>query len=286
MSMLHVKEKIVNVVTSIRNPVLLEERYLEQSLTYPMALVRRNFSYEEAAGTGRQKELSISELCFRRGQEKVLDRVSMSFLPRKKYLILGNEDSGVDALLGILTKRIQSYEGTVTVKEKNLKRISRSRLSGELSLISKDIPVLEGDYYRNVVLSQNCDKETVRENLGRVGLLTKEEGDHRMERNEFTEDDRKRISVARALMNHSSILILDETAGSEKNESDYELEELILNMREMTVLSISHKLTKSLMEKYDRIFIMDKGSIVEEGSFSELLLNNDHFYKSYVSSET
>ena len=286
MSMLHVKEKFINVVTSIRNPALLEERYLEQSLGYPMALVRRNFIYEEAAATRGQNEISITDVSLRNGQEKMLDCVSMDFLPKKKYLILGNEDSGVDVLLGILTKRIQSYEGTVSVKEKNLKRISRNRLSGELSLISKDIPVLEGDYYRNVVLSKNCDPETVRENLGRVGLLTKEEGDYRMERNEFTAEERKRISVARALMNHSSILILDGTAGSEKNESDYELEELILNMREMTVLSISHKLTKSLMEKYDRIFIMEKGTIVEEGSFSELLLNNDHFYKSYVSSET
>lgn len=286
MSMLHVKEKILYVVTSIRNPVLLEESYNEQSFAYPMAPGRRNFNYEEAAVSGSQKGLTIKDLSCKIGQDKILDSLNMDFLPMKKYLILGNKNSGVDVLLGILTKNIQFYEGTVTINEKNIRKINRNKLSGELSLISKDIPIEEGDYFHNVVLSKKFDKERVRENLGRVGLLRKEEGDIVMERQEYTEDERKRISVARALMNHSSILILDETAGSEKNESDYELEELILNMREMTVLSISHKLTKSLMEKYDRIFIMDKGSVVEEGSFSELLLNNDQFYKSYVSSET
>jgi len=284
--MLHVKEKILYVVTSIRSPVLLEERYKKQSFAYPMAPGRRNFKSEEAAVSGSQKELTITDLSCKIGEDKILDSLNMSFLPKKKYLILGDADSGVDVLLGILTKKIKFYEGTVTINDKNLKKINRNLLSGELSLISKDIPIEEGDFFHNVVLSRKFSKEKVRENLGRVGLLTKEEGDLRMEREEYTEGERKRISVARALMNHSSILILDETAGSEKNESDYELEELILNMREMTVLSISHKLTKSLMEKYDRIFIMDKGSIVEEGSFSELLLNNDHFYKSYVSTET
>lgn len=286
MSMLHMKEKILYVVTSIRNPVLLEESYYEQSSVYPMAPGRRNFKYEEAAVPGSQKEFTITDLCYIIGQDKILDNLNMSFLPKKKYLILGDKYSGVDVLLGILTKKIQFYEGAVTINNKNLRKINRNKLSGELSLISKDIPIEEGDFFHNVVLSKKFAKEKVRENLGRVGLLTREEGDITMERQEFTEGERKRISVARALMNHSSILILDETAGSEKNESDYELEELILNMREMTVLSISHKLTKSLMEKYDRIFIMDKGSVVEEGSFSELLLNNDQFYKSYVSSET
>lgn len=286
MSMLHVKEKILYVVTSIRNPVLLEESYNKQSSAYPMAPDRRNFKYEEAAVYGSQKELSIKNLSYKIGQDRILDSLNMSFLPKKKYLILGDMDSGVDALIGILTKKIQFYEGSVTINENNLKKINRKKLSGELSLISKDIPIEEGDLFHNVVLAENFGIDEIRENLGRVGLFTKEEGEIKMERQEYTDGERKRISVARALMNHSSILILDETAGSEKNESDYELEELILNMREMTVLSISHKLTKSLMEKYDRIFIMDKGSIVEEGSFSELLLNNDQFYKSYVSSET
>ncbi|HSR04464.1 MAG TPA: ATP-binding cassette domain-containing protein [Proteiniclasticum sp.] len=286
MSMLHVKEKILYVVTSIRSPVLLEESHKRHNFAYPMAPGRRNFNYEEAAVSGSQKELTITDLSCKIGQDKILDSLNMSFLPKKNYLILGDKDSGVDILLGILTKKIQFYEGTITINENNLRKINRNKLSGELSLISKDIPIEEGDFFHNVVLSKNFSKEKVRENLGRVGLLTKEEGDLRMEREEYTEGERKRISVARALMNHSSILILDETAGSEKNESDYELEELILNMREMTVLSISHKLTKSLMEKYDRIFIMDKGSVVEEGSFSELLLNNDQFYKSYVSTET
>ncbi len=123
--------------------------------------------------------------------------------------------------------------------------------------------------------------------MGKVGLLNLEnENGEVLEAEELSDIDKKRISIARALVNHSSILILDETAGSENNEQDYEIEELILNMREMTVLSISHRLTKSLMEKYDRIFILDQGHIVEEGTFSELLLNNDYFYNRYVSSET
>jgi ATP-binding cassette subfamily C protein len=124
--------------------------------------------------------------------------------------------------------------------------------------------------------------------MGKVGLT--EKNDHQeelqLERiDEYTDNEKKKISIARALVNNSSILILDETAGSEKNTSDYEIEELILNMREMTVLSVSHRITKSLMDKYDKVFVIDKGIVVEEGTFSELLLNNDYFYNLYVSNE-
>ena len=128
MSMLHVKEKILYVVTSIRSPVLLEESHKRHSFAYPMAPGRRNFNYEEAAVSGSQKELTITDLSYKSGQDKILDSLNMSFLPKKNYLILGDKDSGVDILLGILTKKIQFYEGTVTINENNLKKINRNKL--------------------------------------------------------------------------------------------------------------------------------------------------------------
>ncbi len=285
MGKLHMRDSIVDIVTSFRKPFFSLENYLEQSFAYPVALSRRNSNCEEAAACESQNEISIKEVSCKIGQDKILDRINMRFLPKKKYLVLGDQDSGVDALLSILTKNIQSYEGTVTINKNNLKKLSTNKLSKALSLISKETLTVGGSVSQNTQLKENYNAEIIRESLGKVGIFTKDEGDPRMESNYNIEEDGKRLSVARALMNHSSILILDETSSSERNESDFEVEEMILNMREMTVLTISHRLSKSLMGKYDRIFVMENGSIVEEGSFSELLLNHDRFYRSYVSSE-
>lgn len=95
-----------------------------------------------------------------------------------------------------------------------------------------------------------------------------------------------RTSIAEALVRHSSILVIDPMEESSIVPTKFAVEELILNMREMTVLSVSRKMSKSLMEKYDKIFVLDQESQVEEGTFNDLLMNNDYFHHLFVSNET
>lgn len=95
-----------------------------------------------------------------------------------------------------------------------------------------------------------------------------------------------RTSIAEALVRNSSILLIDPMEESSIMPTKFAVEELILNMREMTVLSVSRKMSKSLMEKYDKIFVLDQESQVEEGTFNDLLMNNDYFHHLFVSNET
>jgi len=285
MSILHDREKWFNVVSSMN--YAFKESYAAHERIYPLAPDRRNFDFEEAADHADQKSICMRKVNCIKEKKKILKDITIDIEPKKKYLVLGDEESGTEDLIRILTKEETSYEGNISIKDMDLRIIEDHLLRREISLISSSIPVIRGSLFDNVTIHGKYDWMKVRDSMGKVGLLNLEnENGEVLEAEELSDIDKKRISIARALVNHSSILILDETAGSENNEQDYEIEELILNMREMTVLSISHRLTKSLMEKYDRIFILDQGHIVEEGTFSELLLNNDYFYNRYVSSET
>lgn len=285
MSILHVREKKLDVASSAN--YAFKDRYVAQERIYPLAPDRRNFNVEEAAAHADQKSVNLKKVNYMTGRKQILRDISLIIDSKKKYLILGDEGSGIKELIRILTKEETSYEGNISIKGMDLKMIDEDLLNREVSLISSSVPVIRGSVYDNVAFYGKYDWMKVRDSMGKVGLLNLEnENGEVLETEELSDIEKKRISIARALVNHSSILILDETAGSENNEQDYEIEELILNMREMTVLSISHRLTKSLMEKYDRIFILNQGEIVEEGTFSELLLNNDYFYNRYVSSET
>lgn len=285
MSILHAREKWFNVVSSMN--YAFKESYAAHERIYPLAPDRRNFDFEEAADHADQKSICMRKVNCIKEKKKILKDITIDIEPKKKYLVLGDEESGSEDLIRILTKEETSYEGNISIKDMDLRMIEDHLLRREISLISSSIPVIRSSLFDNVAIYGKYDWMKVRDSMGKVGLLNLEnENGEVLEAEELSDIDKKRISIARALVNHSSILILDETAGSENNEQDYEIEELILNMREMTVLSISHRLTKSLMEKYDRIFILDQGHIVEEGTFSELLLNNDYFYNRYVSSET
>lgn len=291
MSILHVKQKLLFAMSSWKIPAYGEddlENYAKINRDYTMLQGKGNFENEEAVAQCSSGDMNVEYLSYICEAKVRLRNLNMKFESGKKYLILGDAESGKEELLDILTRKISSYTGNVYLGQYNLKKLKRNQLGKILSVVSKDIPLIPGDIYGNVVLGDTFDEKNVRDSMGKVGLT--EKNDHQeelqLERiDEYTDNEKKKISIARALVNNSSILILDETAGSEKNTSDYEIEELILNMREMTVLSVSHRITKSLMDKYDKVFVIDKGIVVEEGTFSELLLNNDYFYNLYVSNE-
>lgn len=291
MSILHVKQRFLFAVSSWKIPAFSEEdmeNYAKEMRDYTMLQGEGNFGAEEAVALCNNGDLDLKYLNYSCGSRILLRNLNMKIEAGRKYLILGDADSGKEELMGILTRKINGYTGNVYVGKKNLRKIRPSSLRRIIAMVSKDIPIQKDTIYRNVVLDEIYEEKKVRDSMGKVGLT--DNNDHmeelQMERiEEYTDNDKKKISIARALVNNSSILILDETAGSENNTSDYEIEELILNMREMTVLSVSHRLTKSLMDKYDKVFVLDKGTVVEEGTFSELLLNNDYFFNLYVSNE-
>ena len=95
-----------------------------------------------------------------------------------------------------------------------------------------------------------------------------------------------KTSIAKALVHNSSILVFDQAKECKNPKIEFEVEELILNMREMTVLSVHRQMTIALIEKYDKIFLLDQESQVEEGTFNELLQHNPYFYNLYISNET
>lgn len=242
-------------------PVSLASRY------HHFGLVFENLSYRDEDG------------------HMVLAGLNMTIEQGKKYLLLGTEESGNAELLKILSHQIQEYDGNVYVGHQNLKELQGKALERILAFIHKNIFVLNDTIYRNIALHPHYDEKKVRESMRRVGLNERPETnttDIALNRGFYSANERQKISIARALVNNSSILILDSTSDCTK---DCEVEELILNIRDMTVLSVSHILSKELVDRYDKIFVLDEGRVVEEGSFSDLLLQGGHFYSMYVRNE-
>ena len=90
---------------------------------------------------------------------------------------------------------------------------------------------------------------------------------------------RSRLSIARALIRKTPILLLDEATSSLDNKITTEIENSILEIQDLTVLVVTHKLNKSMLKKYNRILFMKNGVIVEDGSFDNLMDRKGEFYK-------
>ena len=97
--------------------------------------------------------------------------------------------------------------------------------------------------------------------------------------------ERQRISIARALIGNPRVLILDEATSSVDTQTEFEIQEALERLTaNRTTFAIAHRL--STLKNADRLFVLDKGRIVEEGTHAELLEKEDGVYRNLVDMQT
>ena len=94
--------------------------------------------------------------------------------------------------------------------------------------------------------------------------------------------EKQRISIARSLLKHASVLLVDEATASLDRESAYEIVSDILEIRDVTRVVVTHSLEEALLKRYDQIITMKDGRIVEQGKFEELMEKREYFYALYT----
>ncbi len=90
------------------------------------------------------------------------------------------------------------------------------------------------------------------------------------------------MAIARALIQQMPILMLDEGTSALDLQTAYDIEKTLLEIDELTVITITHKLSEEILSQYDEIIVMDHGQIVEAGTFDELVHSHGAFYKLYT----
>lgn len=88
---------------------------------------------------------------------------------------------------------------------------------------------------------------------------------------------KQRIAVARALIRNKPILILDEGTSAVDMQTAYDIESRLLEVDNLTLITVTHNLKAELLNKYDEIIYMENGNIKENGSFEELINTGSHF---------
>ena len=97
---------------------------------------------------------------------------------------------------------------------------------------------------------------------------------------ELSGGELNRVSIARALIKNSQLLLIDEATSSLDKKTSYDVESTLTNL-DMTIIAITHKLDENILKRYDEILVMKNGQIVESGSFEELLEKERFFSQIY-----
>ena len=243
--------------------------------------------------TGKTKEyfddvISFSNVDFSypNAEEKIFNNLSLQIKKGEKIAIVGMSGSGKSTLLNLLLRFYDVTSGYISIDNQDLQAILAESLYNLMTIVQQDVYIFDDTLKANITLSQSFTEDDIKKAVQQSGLesyiLENELGLQTScgeNGSNLSGGQKQRVSIARALIRKTPILLLDEATSSLDNQVTTEIESSILEIQDLTVLVVTHKLNKSMLKKYNRILFMKNGVIVEDGSFDNLMDRKGEFYK-------
>jgi len=249
-------------------PILSTQPELEPSKTAP----------------GRLKgEIEVSHVRLRYAEDgaDVLRDLSLHILPGEFVAIVGPSGAGKSSLLRLLLAFERPYSGGVYYDGQNLGELDVLALRKQIGTVLQGAGITEDDVFHSIVGSNPLTLDEAWEAARLAGL---DEDIRRMpmqmhtmvgeDGNALSGGQRQRLLIARALINHPRILLFDEATSALDNQTQRVVTES-LEMLRITRIVIAHRL--STIRKADRIIVLEKGQVVESGTFAALMENDGVF---------
>ena len=195
---------------------------------------------------------------------------------------MGKSGSGKTTLVNLIPRFYDISSGKLMIDSENIENYSLRSLRSNISLVTQEVTLFNDTIFNNIAYGKYSDDE-VRRAVSSAHMdefidslpdgLNTMVGDQGIL---LSGGQRQRIAIARALLKDAPILILDEATSALDSESEQHIQKALDQLMEnRTTLVIAHRL--STIENADRIIVLSKGQIVEEGTHEELINNNAEY---------
>jgi ATP-binding cassette, subfamily B, multidrug efflux pump len=220
--------------------------------------------------------------------EWVLKGISFKVNPGDTVAFVGATGSGKTTILGLIVRNYEIQKGQILIDGIDIQKIKRSSLRRHIGQMLQDVFLFSGTINDNITLKDESisplEVKSASEYVGANTFVEKlpDSYDHVvLERgNNFSSGQRQLISFARALVYKPSLMILDEATANIDSETEELIQESMEKMMNIsTMLIVAHRL--STIQHSDKIIVMQKGEIKEEGSHQELLKLKGLYYHLY-----
>jgi len=234
-----------------------------------------------------QGEISFSNVSFSypNTEKLALDNVSFHMNAGETVALVGRSGSGKTTVVGLLPKFYPVNEGSITIDQQAIENYELSYLRQQISFVNQNITLFNDTLFNNIAYGsmQGASEQEVTEAARQANALEfikqLPEGLNTLVGENGTRlsgGQRQRIAIARALLKNAPILILDEATSALDTESERYIQQALQTVSQgRTTLVIAHRL--STIENADRILVMDKGKIVEQGTHQELMSMNGYY---------
>ena len=251
---------------------------------------------EDVADQGRIKKdtyeqgIIVNNVTFGYTEEKgaVIKDLNLEIEKGKKYAIVGESGSGKTTLLKLLLKYYNNYSGSISIDGDDIQEIESESYCHLVSSMEQDSFIFDETLRDNICLYGNYSDAEVQDAIEKAGLeqVVKRlpqglqtvlgEGGSNLSGGEC-----KRVAFARLLLKKTPILLLDEATSNLDNNTTMKIEGLVLNNNDLTLISVTHKLIKGILERYDEVIVLKSGKVIEKGHFDQLIMKQGYFYNLY-----
>jgi subfamily B ATP-binding cassette protein MsbA len=233
-----------------------------------------------------EDKISLKNINFRYENENVLKNFSLEIPKGKTVALVGQSGSGKSTIANLLTRFYDVNEGDITIDNINIKDIKTKSLRDLMGLVTQDSILFNDTIRGNIALGKPdaTDEEIIAAlKIANAYEFVKDLPDGIYSNvgdsgNKLSGGQKQRLSIARAVLKNPPIMILDEATSALDTESERLVQQALENMMQnRTSVVIAHRL--STIQKADRIVVMQKGQIVEQGTHDELLVKNGMYSK-------
>jgi len=236
-----------------------------------------------------EKEIEFDNVSFKYDKSKVLENISFKVKKGQMVAIVGASGSGKSTLVNLIPRFYENITGKIIIDGFDVKDLPRSDLRSIIAVVSQESILFNSSIKENILLGDNSEDADERLKKSISIANAQEFIDEFEEKLNYNVGDngsnlsggqKQRIAIARAVYSNCPILILDEATSSLDSKSEKLVQNAIDKlMVDKTSIVIAHRL--STIQNADKIIVLEKGEIVEEGSHEELLKNNS-FYKKLI----
>lgn len=207
-----------------------------------------------------------------------LDNINLTINEGEKIGIAGASGGGKTTLIHLLLKLKHGYSGKIELLGKDLVKISRSEIAEKIAYVPQKPFIFSGTIRENIVYGKKlvasekeiiqaaknaCIYDEIKYKLGGFDGRVSENG------NNLSGGQKQRLAIARVMLQSPELIIFDEATSALDNTNEAKIQQNIgIIFRGKTIISIAHRLTT--LKNSDRIFVLDKGRVVQEGDFEDL----------------